>query len=86
MRGLSIVVVFHVFFSVPYGHQPFQNRYSSCLVEPDITNIKIHSSCEIENFVATHLCKLCVILRSRVLRVVCRHEGYRSATPLGTKV
>ena len=33
--------------------------------------IKIHSSCEIEDFVETHLCKLCVILRSRVLRVVC---------------
>ena len=35
--------------------------------------IKIHSSCEIEYFVETHLCKLCVILRSRVLRVVCPH-------------
>ena len=46
--------------------------------------IKIHSICEIEYFVETHLCKLCVILRSRVLRVVCPHEGYRSATPLAT--
>ena len=27
--------------------------------------MKIHSSCEIEDFVETHLCKLCVILRSR---------------------
>ena len=35
-----------------------------------ILKIKIHSSCEIEYFVETHLCKLCVILRSRVLRVV----------------
>ena len=35
--------------------------------------IEIHSSCEIEDFVETHLCKLCVILRSRVLRVVCPH-------------
>ena len=25
--------------------------------------IRIHSSCEIEYFVETHLCKLCVILR-----------------------
>ena len=33
--------------------------------------MKIHTSCEIEDFVETHLCKLCVILRSRVLRVVC---------------
>ena len=28
-----------------------------------IIKIKIHSSCEIEDFVETHLCKLCVILR-----------------------
>ena len=33
----------------------------------------IHSSCEIEDFVETHICKLCVILRSRVLRGVCSH-------------
>ena len=33
--------------------------------------MKIHSSCEIEHFVETHLCKLCVIVRSRALRVVC---------------
>ena len=32
---------------------------------------KMHSSCEIEDFVETHLCKLCVILRSRVSRGVC---------------
>ena len=38
-----------------------------------IIKIEIHSSCEIEYFVETHLCKLCVILRSRVLRVVCPH-------------
>ena len=48
--------------------------------------IKIHSSCEMEYFVETHLCKLCVILRSRVLRVVCPHQGYRSATSLATTV
>ena len=35
--------------------------------------MKIHSSCEIEDFVETHLCKLCAILRSRVLPVVCPH-------------
>ena len=33
----------------------------------DITKNEIRSSCEIEDFVETHLCKLCVILRSRVL-------------------
>ena len=40
-----------------------------------ILKIKMHSSsCEIEDFVyKLHLCKLCVILRSRVLRVVCPH-------------
>ena len=38
-----------------------------------IMKIKIHCSCEIEYFVGTHLRKLCVILRSRVLRVVCPH-------------
>ena len=36
-----------------------------------ILKIHLHSSCEIEYFVETHLCKLCVILQSRVLRVVC---------------
>ena len=38
-----------------------------------ILKIYIHSSCEIEYFVQTHLCKLCVILRSHVSRVVCSH-------------
>ena len=49
-------------------------------VEVELSTIQIillfekkHSSCEIEDFVETHLCKLCVILRSRVLRVVCPH-------------
>ena len=36
-----------------------------------LTIIKIRSSCEMEDFVETHLCKLCVILRSRVYRWVC---------------
>ena len=35
--------------------------------------IQIQSSCEIEYFVETHVCKLCVIFQSRVLRVVCPH-------------
>ena len=29
--------------------------------------MKIHSSCEIEDFVETHFCKLCVILRTRFI-------------------
>ena len=32
---------------------------------------KIHFSCEIEDCVETHRCKLCAVLRSSVLRVVC---------------
>ena len=32
-----------------------------------IIKLKVHSSCEIEYFVETHLCELCVMLRSRVL-------------------
>ena len=38
-----------------------------------VIKIKLHSSCEIEDFIETRLCKLCVILRSRVIRVVCPH-------------
>ena len=33
--------------------------------------IKIHSNCEIEDFADTYLCKLCVILRSRIFLGVC---------------
>ena len=65
--------------------------HSSCEIEYFVAThlcklrvMKIHSSCEIEDFVEIYLCKLCVILRSRVLRVVCPHKGYRSATPLAT--
>ena len=35
---------------------------------------KMHTRCEIVDFVETHLCKLCVILRPRVLLVVCAHN------------
>ena len=36
VRGLSIVVGCYVYSFVSYGNQPFQNTYSSCLVERDI--------------------------------------------------
>ena len=38
-----------------------------CRLETRFARIKIHTSCEIGDFVEIHLCKLCVILRSRVL-------------------
>ena len=51
-------------------------RTTDCTINTtsySIIKIKIHSSCEIEDFVETHLCKLCVILRLRVLGVMCPH-------------
>ena len=47
--------------------------YSVLRVQIHTVIIKIHCSCDIEDFVETHLCKLCVILRSLVFRVVCPH-------------
>ena len=51
-------------------HEHYTHRDTVGLRASDlnIIKIKIHASCcEIEHFVETHLCKLCVILRSRVL-------------------
>ena len=45
--------------------KPLNNGTARNVSWYDIIKIKIHSSCEIEDFVETHLCKLCVILRSR---------------------
>ena len=51
----------------------FQERFRLYIryIANDMLKKKIHSSCEIEDFVENHLCKLCVILRSRVLLGVC---------------
>ena len=46
-------------------------RVAAAINLHNVINTKIHSSCEIEYFVEPHLCELCVILRSRVFRVVC---------------
>ena len=46
-----------------------QDWYNVCYKNSNIN--RLHSSCEIEYFVETHLCKLCVILRSRVFLCVC---------------
>ena len=42
----------------------------------NIIKIKIHSRCEIEYFVETRLCKLCVILRYRPPQVKCRAQFF----------
>ena len=61
----------------PFSGLKKKNASRRHLLEPVgqyyIIKINIHSSCEIEDFVETHLCKLCVIHRSRALRVVCPH-------------
>ena len=38
----------------------------------------MHANCEIEDtdFVETHICKVSMVLRSRVLLGVCPHQGY----------
>ena len=47
----------------PKGPQVTFNFHTSTRTYDCIIKLKIHSSCEIEDFVETHLCKLCVILR-----------------------
>ena len=65
IRVLSILLCLVVTSNYEVAHVNY--------VRISVIKIKIHSSCEIEYFVEIHLCKLCVILRSRVLRVVCPH-------------
>ena len=50
-----LFVLFH-FFYVPASAEAVVTGVAP---PPYIMKIKIHSSCEIEDFVATHLCKLC---------------------------
>ena len=68
----AVVLYVHFFFHHISRMQPTWLQFgddSGHIVY--VIKIEIHFSCEIEYFVETHLCKLCVILRSRVLRVVC---------------
>ena len=56
-----------------YIHMYIAHMYGS-----HFTVLKIHSSLEIEDFVETHVCKLCVILRSRAfLCVLIKDTGRR---------
>ena len=68
----------HSCFGVYYNRHVFRDSfghyyyyyyyyYRRALYNKDKYNV----SCEVEDFVETHLCKLCGILRSRVLRVLC---------------
>ena len=58
------------------GRSDYLNTgYPTAAVFFFIIKIKIHSNCEIEDFVETHLCKLCVILR-----VLKRHFGVVNLT------
>ena len=65
---------------------PIDRWMESMFILMIFLKIYLHSSCEIENFVETHIRKLCVILLSRLLLGVCPYNGYRLATPLGTAV
>ena len=51
--------------------EPYKQQYWCFCCRASINKygikIKIHSRCETEYFVETHLCKLCMILRSRAL-------------------
>ena len=63
-----------VFLNGARGERSLQDL----ILRRNIIKIKIRAStlqlCEIEYFVETHLCKLCVILRLRVLlNCVCPH-------------
>ena len=73
--ALLVLVIYYIWVSFYLEVSYFLSTImvSIVLFRINIIKIKIHSSCEIEDFVETHLCKLCVILRSRALRVVCPH-------------
>ena len=59
--------------ALPIRSYPGQSCYIRLLVF-NITKIEIHSSCEIEYFAETHLCKLCVIRAIGVSHTACKDE------------
>ena len=74
VRLSEMVGIFTFFLNQGTSYSECSRQYAyKCSLQIYIIKIKIHSSCEIEDFVETHLFKLCVILRSRALRVVCPH-------------
>ena len=65
-----------------YLWQKGREQLGSSRVVFHIIKIKAHSSCEIEYFVETHLCKLCVLLQVYqyvVLRIIpgVQHQYYK---------
>ena len=72
---LSSLFTYYSLFKLHSIHGGSSTRFFSvgvCLDNHMLSyKIKTHSSCEIEYFVETRLCKLCVIFRSRVSLAVC---------------
>ena len=63
-------VTIHIFFGIMVPRNAgrflvYGKNYDGWMYSIYSIKIEIQSSCEIEHFVETHLCKLCVILRSR---------------------
>ena len=59
---------------MPFVFFSFFSRHGLYILK----KIKTHSSCEIEDFIETHLCKLCVILRCIYTWYVFIYPGHES--------